>query len=85
MIAYSRLEQWGPLQEDFRAGQIAAAIWNVARDPRRSQPLKPEDFMPALRREIRGQEEAANEPILLEDPKAQSDLIRERIFGIRKA
>jgi hypothetical protein len=82
MIAFSRLEPWGALQEDFRAGQIVAAIWNVARDPKRGEPLKPEDFMPALRREMSGRSDAANEPILLKDPKAQSDLIRARIFGI---
>jgi hypothetical protein len=81
MIAFSKLEPWGSLQEDFRAGQIAAAIWNVARDPARSEPLKAEDFMPALRREMQSRE-AANEPILLEDAKAQSDLIRARIFGV---
>lgn len=84
MIAFEKLEPWGSLQDDFRFGQITAAIWNTNIDPKKSQMLRPEDFMPPLKRELGRHEVAANEPILLADPKAQSDLIRERIFG-RKA
>lgn len=44
-IAYSRVEPFGELRADLRAGIIAATQANCHRS-KRSQAFKPEDFMP---------------------------------------
>lgn len=83
MVAYSELEPWGPLQADFRAGQICATLANVNRDPRaRSEPWAARDFFPALERAMSGIERATA-AVLLDDPQAQSELIKQAVFGVR--
>jgi hypothetical protein len=69
MIAYTNLEQWGPLADDFRAGQVCATIANVNRDSKaRRDPFMPRDFMPALDRLMGGLNR--DQPVLLDDPEA---------------
>ena len=47
-MAFSRLEPFGGLHEDFRAGQVCATLANVNRKAD-SEPFGAADFMPALR------------------------------------
>lgn len=76
MLAYAKLEPFGPLSDDFRAGQIAAIVANVNRDSKRSpEPFLARDFFQSLG------PARSSEPILLDDPKKQADLIRQQIFG----
>ncbi len=83
MLAYSELEPWGPLQADFRAGQICATLANVNRDPRaRSEPWAARDFFPSLDRAM-SSIPRASAAVLLDDPQAQSDLIKQAIFGVQ--
>jgi hypothetical protein len=58
-------------REDYHAGLITAAIYNVNRDPRKtSRPFTPQDFMPGKKRQ----------PLTAAQIKAQLELIP----GIRK-
>lgn len=82
MLAYSNIEPWGPLQEDFRFGQVCATLANLQRDPsRRPQAWSARDFFPALERALEGRDRP-EEAILMDDPQAQSDLIKRMIFGV---
>jgi Protein of unknown function (DUF4035) len=48
-MAYARLEPFGPLREDHRAGTLAALLANINRD-RKAQPdaFRPGDFFATL-------------------------------------
>ena len=46
-MAYAAIEPFGPLREDLRAGEIAAAAANFT--GRVKNPLKPEDFFGSLK------------------------------------
>ena len=59
MMAFDSLEPFGGAVDDFRAGQIAATVANVNRDPKtKAQAWTPADFMPALGAEADRREEA---------------------------
>lgn len=45
-MAYYKLEPFGPLREDLRAGTVAAIIANANRDPKKSSPYSADDFFP---------------------------------------
>jgi len=46
-MIFHDMEPWGAEPADLRAGIVASTIANVNRDhKKRSQPYKPEDFMP---------------------------------------
>jgi hypothetical protein len=77
-IAYYNLEPWGPQQEDFRAGQICASIANYAGKARneKSGLASAAEFFPSLLEKP----EDLGKPVLVADAKAQSDLIREKLF-----
>lgn len=78
MMAFAQLEPFGALAEDFRAGQICATLANVHRDSKtRPDPWTAADFMPALDAALAG---TRLPPVLLADPVAQSDLIRQQVF-----
>ncbi len=84
MIAYSNLEPFGALADEFRFGQVCATVANVQRDSKsKPQPWTPRDFMPALERAMRGYERVT-QATLLSDPKAQSNLIRTAIFKVQQ-
>ncbi|AET90680.1 hypothetical protein BSFA1_10950 [Burkholderia sp. SFA1] len=79
-IAYHQIEPFGTQMEDLRAGVIAAATYNVNRDTKkRPEPLGPSDVIPWIGGLTKRDEPAA--PILLDDPVAQSNLMRASIFG----
>lgn len=50
-MAYERLEPFGPMAADFRAGEICATVANVQRR-KECEPFKASDFMPSLRSAI---------------------------------
>lgn len=45
---YLNLEPHGEERSDLRAGIIASTIANTSRDPKKSKPFKPKDFMPVF-------------------------------------
>lgn len=48
-MAFYALEPWGDERENFRAGLVAAAVYNRHRDGKKERkPYRPEDFMPRL-------------------------------------
>ena len=73
MMAFERLEPFGGMAEDYRAGVVAATVANVQRSAQQD-PYQAQDFMPALR-----------EPTVLlgegMTPDELSDLIDAKIFG----
>jgi len=76
-IAYSRIEPFGGLWEDFRTAQICAAIANYAgKALKEGREAEPDWFMPTLKAGM-----AANEAVLLDDPEAQAAFIMAQCFG----
>lgn len=72
-------EPFGEHIADLRAGQICATVANVHRDTKaKREPFSPLDFLPW---NLSGKTGKTAEPILLDDPEAQSDLIVKTIFG----
>ena len=51
-MAYARLEPFGPLQDDMRAGVTASTFANANRG-KKSRVFKPDDFMASLKAERR--------------------------------
>jgi len=79
-MAFYQIEPFGDLVADERHGSAAALLANLNRDSKiRPEPYKPEDFI-HWRATSQVEEEA--EPTLLEDPVAQSNLIRAAMFGL---
>lgn len=71
------MEPFGPLREDFRAGQIAATLANVHRSPD-AEPYRVGDFFETL---VRLEDATKDAPILLPDAEAQARLIKATLFG----
>lgn len=76
-MAFERLEPFGDLHADFRAGSICAALVNL-HVPEGKPALRPADFMPALAKAI----EAAKPPVLAKTPEDQSNLLDAVLFGV---
>lgn len=49
-MAYAQIEPFGEQATQYQLAQIAAAIYNVNRDPRKTKPIKVEDFMITYKR-----------------------------------
>lgn len=82
MMAYSNLEPFGPLAEEFRSAQLCATLANVHRDPQsRREPWSVRDFSTALDREMAGLTRGVR-ALLLDDPAAQASLIKQAVFGV---
>lgn len=78
-MAFYDLEPFGDVVADLRAGSVAAVIANVNRNAeKREQPFTADDFI--FWRDT-GARPAEDEPVLLEDPVAQSNLLRAALFG----
>lgn len=80
-MAFYELEPFGDEVADLRHGTAAALLANMNRNAEtRPAPFMPHDF-------IHWGEGARNfepdEPVLLDDPVAQSNLIRAAMFGIQ--
>lgn len=78
MMAFDQLEPMGALPLLHAFGQVCAVTANVHRAAK-SEPFEPGDFFTPLAREIG--KKVRGEPILLDDPEAQSALIMRTIFG----
>jgi hypothetical protein len=80
-MAYYELEPFGDLIADQRHGVAAALLANLNRsDQSRSEPFVAEDF---IHWRATGKDEDEEEPELLVDPVAHSNLIRAVIFGLQ--
>jgi len=64
-MAYERLEPWGEIRADLRAGIIASTVVNCQRTSDSGSPVQPSDFMPDFMKE--------SKPL---DPKETSDQIK---------
>ncbi len=74
----------GPHYDDLRAGTIASMIANVNRDTKvRREPFTALDFIPW--NELARNSEREGEPILLDDPEAQSKLLLSMMFPSKGA
>lgn len=72
-MAFDSLEPFGEARADLRAGIIAATMANHSMSPPK-EPRRPIDYMLfAKRPEVK--------PILLADKKAQSNLLKQVLFG----
>jgi hypothetical protein len=81
--AFYRLEPFGDLVADQRHGVASALLANINRHPdSRPEPYQAQDFI-HWGEETEQVEDA--EPTLLDDPVAQSNLIRAAMFGIAPA
>jgi hypothetical protein len=82
-IAFERLEPFGSLMDDFRAGQICATVANYAGKVRNEEAAaaQPGDFMPTLR-QTADRKSDAQHPVLLADPEAHARLIKATLFGL---
>jgi len=74
-IAYDLIDPFGEARADYRSAIIAAQVVNHSFSPPQTRAL-PSDFCPRFERKP-----ADDEPILLDDPQAQSDLIDERLYA----
>lgn len=80
-MAFYQLEPWGSHYDDLRAGAIASLVANVHRDRKRqAEPFGNLDFIPWNEHH---RASSAAEPILLDDPEAQSNLIDQMMFPKR--
>lgn len=59
-MGFERIEPFGGLVEDFRAGQVASTVFNMARVSE-SAALSASDFFPALKRALHGEPEPEEE------------------------
>lgn len=81
-MAFYSIEPWGSHYDDLRAGTIASMIANVNRNPKAApEPFRALDFMPW--NDSSGARLPEPEPILLDDPEAQSRLIEQVMFPKR--
>jgi hypothetical protein len=79
-LAYYELEPFGELIADARHGVATSVLANVNRNhEKRPEPYAASDF---IHWRSTGQPAQDDEPVLLDDPVAQSNLIRAAIFGI---
>ncbi len=77
-LVFLQIEPIGETRDDFRAGMICATVANYAGRQRAegSEPAQPADYMPSLE----SQRPRAPEPLLMDTPEAQADLIRMSLF-----
>lgn len=79
-MGFYQIEPFGDLVADERHGSAASLLANLNRDPKtRPEPYTPEDF---IYWRATGQTVEEAEPTLLDDPVAQSNLIRAAMFGL---
>jgi Protein of unknown function (DUF4035) len=77
-MAYYQIEPFGESIADMRHGIAVAMLANINRDTKkRPTPYKAEDFI--YWRDTGQQDEV--EPVLLDDPVAQGNLMRAALFG----
>jgi len=79
-MGFYQIEPFGDLVADERHGSATSLLANLNRDPK----TRPEPYMPADFIHWRATDQVVDEeePTLLEDPVAQSNLIRAAMFGL---
>lgn len=78
-MAFYELEPFGDLVADLRHGTATSLLANINRDSKaRPDPYTAEDFIPWRA----GTPAKEAEPTLLDDPVAQSNLLRAALFGL---
>lgn len=78
--AYYNLEPFGELVADQRHGVATSLLANLNRDSKaRPKPYTADDF---IHWRDTGNEPVEAEPVLLDDPVAQSNLMRASMFGL---
>nr|WP_316150431.1 hypothetical protein [Cupriavidus sp. BIC8F] len=81
-MALYQIDGRGPHYDDLRAGTIASTIANVHRNEKvRREPFDALDFIPW--NDLRREAAKAQEPILLDDPDAQAELLFSTMFPTR--
>ena len=81
-LAYYGLEPWGEKVADLRHGIAVATLANINRNSEaRPDAYLPADFIPWLESDRQKPEEKG--PILLDEPGAQTRLIKAAVFGCR--
>ena len=79
-MAYYGLEPWGETVADMRHGIAVATLANINRNTEaRPEPYLPADFIPWM--ETNRQKPCDPGPILLDEPDAQTRLIKAAVFG----
>jgi hypothetical protein len=74
---YAALEPFGSHYEDLRAGTVAAAVCNVARDVEKApQPFSPLDFVP-----WNAESQRQDEPRQFASDDAEADYLDRMLFG----
>jgi hypothetical protein len=82
-MAYCEIQPFGDEVADLRHGTATALLANLNRDSAaRPTPYVPHDFIYWGDAASMAGSQAEQEPILLEDPVAQSNLIRAALFGM---
>jgi hypothetical protein len=80
-VAFYELERWGSGVEDLRTGSILSMLANINRDRTKApDPFSLLEFVPWSSDRLGDRN---SEPILLDDPKAQSALLCAALFGGR--
>lgn len=78
-MAYYELEPFGDHVADLRHGVATSVLANINRNREvHPEPFHVEDF---IRWRDTGRQDEGNEPVLLNDPVAQSNLMRAAMFG----
>ncbi|SDR19123.1 hypothetical protein SAMN05443245_3438 [Paraburkholderia fungorum] len=78
-LAYHQVEPFGTQMDDLRAGVVTAAIYNVNRNAEKHpEPFGASDVIPWLGG-LSTQSEP--EPVLFDDPVAQTAMLRASLFG----
>ncbi len=79
-MAFYQLEPFGDLVADLRHGVAVSTLANLNRDPKsRPEPYGSDDF---IHWRETGERVKDSEPEFIEDPVAQSNLIRAAMFGL---
>ena len=78
MIAFERLEPFGPLHDELLAGRICATLVNL-QQREGSDPVTPGDFFPALGSAVQGYADRLPRPPLTDEQR--SALIDKAMFG----
>lgn len=76
-MAYEQMEPFGETRADLRAGIVASTVANHGMAELK-RPARPSDYMPFI------EKQDSSQPVLLDDPDKQSQLILETMFGKRK-
>lgn len=80
-MEFAKKEPFGERVADLRMGTLAALMANLQRDAKRKkEPYVASDFAPWM---LDAQTEQAERPVLLDDRKAQTNMLRLSLFGKR--